>query len=185
MPMDLQSINTNKMLIKYKPLIFKTLHRLRIHQHHMYFDDFFQELQIKLLSIYKEFEGDPLNVEEDSYKFTAFAGNGLYWRGIDLFKNKNFNTLPISEDEALEKIVNATADEENMLESNVFLREFMSEVRKKLTDSEYLLFSYLAEGDYTMTEIADLMAVSRGTLYNRRQNMQIKIEEFKFYLQKD
>ena len=96
--MDAESINVSKLLIEFKPLIYKTLSRLRIHPHHMNFDDFFQELQIKLVEIYQGFEGDPLRVEADRYKFTAYAGNGLYWRGIDLFKKKSFSSLPVVED---------------------------------------------------------------------------------------
>ncbi len=183
--MDLESINVSKLLIKYKPLIYKTLHRLRIHPHHMHYDDFFQELQIKLVSIYKNFDGDPLSVEEDSYKFTAYAGNGLYWRGIDLFKNKNFNSLSITEGEVLERMVDASADSQNALESNVFLRDFIRQVQSRLTDSEFLLFNYLAEGEYTTTQIAELMQVSRGTIYARRNNIQMKIQDIKHYLHTD
>lgn len=180
--MDVESINVSKLLIEFKPLIYKTLGRLRIHPNHMNFDDFFQELQIKLVEIYRTFDGDPLHVETDRYKFTAFAGNGLYWRGIDLFKKKNFSTLPVVEDVHLERMVERQEAAGNLPESNVFLDDFLSQAKSRLSESEFLLFTYLAEGDYTITEIADLMQVSRGTIYNRRNNMQVKIQDIKHYL---
>lgn len=183
--MDVESINVSKVLVEFKPLVYKTLNRLRIHPNHMNFDDFYQELQIKLVKLYKRFDGDPLNNEVDRYKFTAFAGNGLYWRGIDLFKKKNFSTLPIVEDEHLERMVDSEGEKADSPESNVFLEDFLRQAKLRLTDSEYTLFMYLAEGHYTITEIADLLEVSRGTIYSRRNNMQVKIQDLKEYLTKD
>lgn len=180
--MDLESINVSKLLVEFKPLIYKTLSRLRIHPHHMHFDDFYQELQLKLVEIYKSFDGEPLTIEADRYKFTAYAGNGLYWRGIDLFKKKSFNTLPITEDVHLERMVEQQEGHDNQVENNLFLEDFMKQAQSRLSESEYLLFTYLAEGDYNMTQIADLMQVSRGTLYQRKNKMQVKIADLKHYL---
>lgn len=177
--MDLESINVSKILIEFKPLIYKTLQRLHIHPQHMNFDDFFQELQIKLVKIYRKFEGDPLRIEADRYQFTAYAGNGLYWRGIDLFKKRSFNTLPIMEDEHLVKMVNEKEMTENWPGRNLILDEFFKKAKERLSESEYLLFTYLAEGQYTMTEIADILAVSRKTIYQRRKNIQRKIQDIK------
>ena len=67
----------------------------------------------------------------------------------------------------------------------MFLEDFLKQAKIRLTDSEYTLFMYLAEGHYTITEIADLLEVSRGTIYSRRQNMQVKIQDLKEYLTKD
>lgn len=183
--MDVESLNVSKLLVEFKPLIYKTLNRLRVHPNHMNFDDFYQELQIKLVKIYKGFEGDPLHNEVDRYKFTAYAGNGLYWRGIDLFKKKSFSTLPIVEDVHLERMVDVEEERDKLPESELFLDDFSKQAKARLTEGEYLLFTYLAEGNYTITEIADLMEVSRGTIYSRRHNMQIKIQDLKHYLTED
>lgn len=182
--MDAESINVSKLLVEFKPLIYKTLNRLRVHPNHMNFDDFFQELQIKLVEIYRTFDGDPLTIEADRYKFTAYAGNGLYWRGIDLFKKKNFNTLPIVEDVHLERMVDLD-ESDYRFESDFLLDDFSKKVKGRLTEAEYLLFRYLAEGHYTITEIADLLEVSRGTIYSRRNNMQVKLQDLKNYLTDD
>lgn len=170
------------MLIEFKPLIYKTLQRLRIHPQHMYFDDFYQELQIKLVQIYRSYDGNPLNKDEDRYKFTAYAGNGLYWRGIDLFKNKNFQTLPIVEDKHLERMVDEVDTTNDSPETNIFLDEFFKHAQTRLSETEFLLFNYLAEGKYNITQIADMMQVSRSTIYKRRHNIQVKIQDIKGYL---
>lgn len=177
--MDLQSINVSKILIEFKPLIHKTLQRLRIHPQHMNFDDFYQELQIKLVELYKTFEGDPLRNEVERYKFTSFAGNGMYWRGIDLFKKRSFNTLPILEDEHLTRMVNEEEVTDNLPEKNVFIEEFFKLAKERLSESEYQLLQYLAEERYSISEIAEIFDVSRGTIYNRKNKMLLKIQDLK------
>ncbi|HLR92856.1 MAG TPA: sigma-70 family RNA polymerase sigma factor [Atopostipes sp.] len=174
--MDLESINISRLLIEFKPLIHKTIHRLNIHPRHINYDDYFQELQMKLIQIYQSFDGDPLYNKEDRYKFTAYAGNGLYWRGIDLFKDKQFTSLPTMEDMQLEQLIE---DSGSISEGSVYIEDFLTKAQVRLTESEYLLFLYLAEGKYTITEIAELMNVSRGTVYKRRAKIQKKLEDIK------
>ena len=49
--MELVSMDINQLLIEFKPLIHKTLQRLNIYFSHMDYDDFFQELQLKLVKM--------------------------------------------------------------------------------------------------------------------------------------
>lgn len=177
--MDLKSINSSKILIQFKPLVYKTLQRLHIMPQHMNYDDYFQELQIKLLDIYQSFDGDPLNIDEDRYKFTAFAGRGLYWRGIDLFKQRSFNTLPILDDEHLTRQMDETSEEVDEAESNIFLEEYYSFAKKRLSDSEYELFKYLASQEFTVTQISKFMKVSRNSIYKKKKLIQGKIYDLK------
>lgn len=177
--MDLASINASKLLEKYAPLIHKTMRRLNISNRNMHYDDYFQEFQIKLFQLYRSFDGDPINNEADSYKFTAYAGRGLYWRGIDIIRNKTITSCELVDDEKLEKLIEESNEISNTMENNIIIEEFLLKAKSQLSREEYLLFLYLSEGEYNISEIADIFEVSRGTIYKRKKIISKKLENLK------
>ncbi|GAA0355540.1 hypothetical protein GCM10008932_05710 [Alkalibacterium iburiense] len=180
--MDLDSINASRLLMKYMPLIHKTMNRLNISKKHMLYDDFIQEFQIKLIQLYRSFDGDPINNEADSFKFTAYAGRGLYWRGIDLIRNKSLTSCEPVDDEKLEMLTQEKNITSNVLESNYIIQDFYRKAKEKLSTEDYLLFLYLSDSDYTIQQIAETFGVSRGTIYKRKKKIQSKLEDLKEYL---
>ena len=177
--MDLASVEASKLIAKFTPLIHKTMHRLNISRDHMLYDDYFQELQIKLIHMYRSFDGDPLINETDSFKFTAYAGKGLYWRGIDIIRNKKLTSYELIENENLELLMQENHTHTNLVESNSILEDFFRQAKSRLSEQEYLLFRYLSEGDYSIQEIAKIFNVSRATIYKRREMIQRKLEDLK------
>ena len=68
----------------------------------MGYDDFFQELQLKLVDLYTHFDGLPLEKEIDRYRFTSYAKTGLYWHGLNLLRKDSFNHYQSIENEAFD-----------------------------------------------------------------------------------
>src|SRR5699024_8270298 len=109
------------LLKQFKPLIHKTMNRMKIFQNHMDYDDFIQELQIQLIEILHRFDGDPLASDEDRFKFTAYASNGLYWHGLNLLK-KNAPELIHAEDEhQMDWVIYENSDLMQTLNSNLHI----------------------------------------------------------------
>src|SRR5699024_8968834 len=173
------SVHINQLLKDFKPLIHKTMQRLNIHSNHMDYDDFYQELQIKLISIYKSFNGDPLNVTTDSYRFTSYASTGLYWHGLNLLRKENHVTLQLTENEQIDWLAYEEDASNSMFKSDLFIEDFLKQVKSRLTDQEYLLLLYIVEGKYTVLELAELLNVSRDTIYQRKNKIQKRLHGLK------
>ena len=77
--MDHQYYYHEHLIRLFAPLVYKTLARCNIHSAHIHYDDYWQELRIKLLQIAQNFDGQPLTNDDDRYRFTAYAQRGLYW----------------------------------------------------------------------------------------------------------
>ncbi|WP_161877693.1 sigma-70 family RNA polymerase sigma factor [Alkalibacterium sp. MB6] len=182
--MDQASVNASKLIKKFTPLIHKTMHRLNISETHMLYDDFYQEFQIKLIQLYRSFDGDPLNIEADRYRFTAYAQKGLYWRGIDILKPKSYNFSNPIDDSKLAIIIDSKAENTNVIEQNHIIKEFISQAKSRLTDQEYMIFLYLTESNYNNQELADLLNVHRVTIAKRKKSIQKKLSDLKYTLMK-
>ena len=48
-----------KLLSQFEPLLFKTLSRVNMRRIHADYDDYLQELRLKLLTLADKFDGDP------------------------------------------------------------------------------------------------------------------------------
>lgn len=163
------------MLTQFEPLIHKTLQRMTINQRHISYEDYAQELRIKLLAIEESFDGEALG--EDRIRFVAFAGKGLYWHLVSLLR-KNQKKSEVSYDE-----IEAAADVDIPFESSrIELLFFMEEVRRRLDQSEYELLMMLCDESLTVTEIAKLYGVGRKTIYQRKNKIVSKINDLKTLL---
>ena len=167
----------NQILEQFQPLIYKTLQKLNIQQHHMDYDDFFQELQIQLLKIFDEFSGDVLNQDVDRYKFTAYAGQGLYWHGLNLIRAEDVRAYDTIEDGQLDYLHTSECGFD--LASNLNIQEFFDLARVRLSDEDYELLLYLAEGKYGVQELAEVFGVSRKTIYERNKRICRRLEGIK------
>lgn len=74
--MDSHKHQEEQLLVQFEPLLFKTLGRLNIRRVNADYDDFLQELRLKLLTISDKFDGDPY--KEDVFRFLGFAKQSLY-----------------------------------------------------------------------------------------------------------
>ena len=168
-----------KLLIQFQALIHKTMNRLNLRQHDMDYDDLTQELQLHLLTIFESFQGDPLRSEADRYKFTAYAGRGLYWHGLNLLRQNKMNPVHISDNEEMDWLIEQEGDSDKETQTNIYIEDFLKQAQGRLSEEDYSLLLHIVEGKYTMDELAGLMGVSRDTIYQRKKKIQQRLLNIK------
>lgn len=169
----------NALLLQFEALIHKTMSRLNIPQNNMFYEDFTQELALELVEIYQTFEGEPLASDIDRYKFTAYAGRGLYWHGLNLLRQDKLDTFYATDEEEMDWLQEQGEDAAETLTTSIYIEDFLKQAQVRLSAEDYQLLLYLMEGKYTMQELAELMGVSRDTIYQRRQKMQGRLKDLK------
>jgi len=169
----------NDLLKQFKPLIYKTMNRMKIFKNHMDYDDFIQELQIQLIEIFYRFDGNPLASDEDRFKFTAYANNGLYWHGLNLLKKNDSEFLHAEDDDQLDWVIYENSDLMQALNSNLHIEDFLKQARKRLTYEDYLLLMFLVEGEYSIEDIADFFELDMSTIYERKKRIQQRLQGIK------
>lgn len=176
--MDYHSLYKSYLLKQFEPLLHKALHRLNIYQGHWHYDDYLQELRLKLLTIADHFDGKPL--KGDGVRFAAYAGKGLYWHLVNLLRNPT-----LSQEISVEDITLLPAADAMIVpldEGSHALNAFIEGVKLRLTDEELVLFYILADGSYPVSEIAAHYGVARKTIYDRKRKLVAKLEELKYLL---
>ncbi|MBG9987603.1 sigma-70 family RNA polymerase sigma factor [Aerococcaceae bacterium DSM 111176] len=158
-----------RLLSQYKRLIHKVLLSTGISMNQYAYEDYYQELSIKLVEIADSFQGDVFDA--DKFKFASFAQRGLRWFLVDLFRSKKYgeSTVPLSDyllnnnesDEVSDKVI-----------------DFLNEASLRLDDTEILLFKGLVSG-LPLNELAKTFGVSRKTISRRRIKLQEKLREIK------
>lgn len=170
--MDFHSLYKSRVLNQFEPLVHKTLARLFIHPRHVSYEDYAQELRLKLLEIESSFDGRALG--EDRIRFVAFAGRGLYWYLVSLLR-KEKQAVTVSFDD-IEAAVECVVPLES---SRLELVYFLEEVRRRLDEAEFELFQLLVDGEWTVTDIARFYDVSRKVIYRRKKKIVDKISDLK------
>ena len=173
----------NDLFKQFKPLIHQTMNRMKIFKNHMDYDDFIQELQIQLIEILHRFDGDPLASDEDRFKFTAYASNGLYWHGLNLLKKNDPEFVHAEDEDQLDWIISENSDWMQALNSNLPIEDFLNQARKRLTYEDYLLLMFLVEGEYSMKEIAEFFQIDLSTIYERKKKIQQRLQGIKHCLE--
>lgn len=173
--MNKESECLNQVLIQFEALVHKTMNRLNIPQNNMHYEDFTQKLQIQLIEIFQSFDGNPLDSEIDRYKFIAYAGQGLYWHGLNLLRQDNLEMIYPTDEEQIDWFIEGVEDARN----NLYVDDFLQQAKPRLSDEDYLLVLYMCEGKYTVLELANLMGVSRDTIYQRRKKIQLRLKDLK------
>ncbi|MDN6161565.1 MAG: hypothetical protein L0I79_02225 [Atopostipes sp.] len=166
-------------LTQFKPLIHKTLNRLNIFSNNMDYEDYYQELQIKLIDILKLFQNDSVDLEEKNAKFLAYAGQGLYWHGLDLIRNKEGNSLGTIESNSLEYLVDGQFSSDSVSERSLNIKEFFDLAEKRLSKKDFDFLLQLAEGRQTMEELAKDYGVTRATLYQWKKRIKFRLVDIK------
>jgi len=170
----------NDLLRQFEALIHKTMNRLNISQNNMFYDDYTQELKLQLIDIYHSFTGNPLEVDVDRYKFTAYAGQGLYWHGLNLLrKNNRLDTFYPTDEETMDWLQGQESDSGQNFETSLYIEDFLQQAKARLTAEDYRLLLYLVEGQQTMKALAKRMGVSRDTIYQRRKRIQTRLHDLK------
>lgn len=158
-------------LKQFEPLIYKTLHQFNIRPNDMDYDDYFQELQIKLISLLTIFKNDSGDLEEMNSKFVAYAGKGLYWCLLDLLRKKNESQLDAMDQHVLESLIDHGENETVFEESNLFVQDFFELAKNTLSEKDYQFFLQLADGKKNKQELADEYGVSRPTIYHWQEKL--------------
>ena len=167
----------NQLLVDYAPLLHRTLHRAGVSPRHPSYDDYYQELSLKLLDLKQKFEGDPLGL--DRYSFVAYARRGLSWYLLDLFGR---DRSPEEVTDTIEDLLEPQASPLAAMDSHLTLMAFHAKARQVLDDDDYQLFLYLKEGASSMSILAQELQISRQALYKRRDRLKKKLQDFKYLI---
>lgn len=156
---------------QYQLLLHKVLGECGRHAKQDDYEDYFQELSIKLLELAERFDGDPLGDEDDRYRFTSYARQGLKRHLIDMLRKEKFwndaMTAPLSE-----YIFESEVGElsiENLL-------VLMNDLRRYLTSGELNLVKGLVNG-INSKELAKCFGVSRKTIAKWKGQIRQKLSE--------
>lgn len=134
------------------------------------YDDYAQELRLKLLDLAQAFEGDPLGA--DRYPFVAYARRGLRWQLMDLVKQDSQpDALPL---ETFQETLSAPDPQPD---SQLVLHQALAQVQAQLPASHHQLLTLRLQG-YSMTECSQVLGVSRKTLYKWRQALADFLSQF-------
>lgn len=145
----------------------------------MDYEDYYQELQIKLLDILEKFKSDTSDSDEKNCKFTAYAGRGLYWHGVDLLRKKKNHSLETTESEKIQWLADQDLIECESIDSNLYTDDFFRLAKRRLSPEDFTLLIQLAEGKHTMSELAEKHGIVRATVYQRKERIQNRLADIK------
>ncbi|XJS11039.1 sigma-70 family RNA polymerase sigma factor [Aerococcaceae bacterium WGS1372] len=131
------------------------------------YEDYYQELSIKLIELADQFNGDPL--DQDRYQFANYARKALTRYLIDFMRRERLN----KEDPTLTEYIFETEDAHSSTEN---LTTILNEISSRLNLSELNLVKGLVSG-ITLKELANQLGVSRKTISKRRGQIQKKLED--------
>lgn len=173
----------NTLLKEFEPLIHKVLIRIKVFPNNMNYEDFFQEFSIHLINIRNMFDGDPLASNDDRYKFTAYADNGLYWHGLNLLRKNDPESFYAVDENQLDYFIYEKSDLVNLLNTDLHIQDFLNQARKRLTYEDYLLLMFIVENNHSVEEIAQFLEITPSTIYQRKKRIQKRLEGIKGYLE--
>ena len=173
--MKLSSYKNRLILQQFEALLHRILKDCYISLGHFEYEDYLQELKLKLLLLAQDFDGDVLGV--DRFRFVAFARRGLTWYLIDLKRRQARLTVKTLED--INRVVEDTDNQSVGSLSQAHLVAFMNQARQRLDIEEVALFDLLCQDAYGIQELADIFQCSRQTIYQRRKRIAKKLADLK------
>ncbi|MCY3024916.1 sigma-70 family RNA polymerase sigma factor [Aerococcus loyolae] len=174
--MRLDKLYADRLLREFEALIHRTLADLNIRKCHGDYQDYAQELRLKLLGVAEDFDGQPLG--EDRYRFVAYAGRYLRWCLLDLLRqSQRFPQLTLSEHQDL---LTESADTEDF---ELGAADFLQAAQDTLSERDYQLTLALAEPDFSITDIAKSFGVARKTIYAWKKRLVEKLQPLKGLLE--
>lgn len=175
--MDLYNLKADRLLHQYQPLLHKILHQFQISKYHANYDDYLQELKIKLLELHHKFDGDALSAE-DTPRFVHLAKRALYWRMLDLLRQEARRPDTTAFENIGEHLL-ADAAFAQSRGSSLAIETFLSQARAVLTAEEFTFLMFLIGREMTLAELAEIYDVTRQTIHNWQRNLQHKLADYK------
>lgn len=176
--MLLDKLYADRLLREFEALIHKTLADLNIRKCHGDYQDYAQELRLKLLDVAERFEGKPLG--QDRYRFVAYAGRYLRWSLLDLLRQtERLPQLTLSEHQDL--LADSTSLQGEACEAGA--ADFLQAAQASLSERDYQLTLALAEPDVSITDIARSFGVARKTIYAWKKRLAQRLKPLKGLLE--
>lgn len=156
--------NQEKLVEMYSSVIHHTLHRHGVFTHHQNYDDYFNELYIKLLDLAGKFQGDALDDAERGH-FVAYAKAGLERQLWQLLKHERQRRREIP----LENLFFHQSGDE--VESELTRIDFLANARRVLEKEEYDFLLVIVDDYWTVSDKAKMLGISRKTYYQKRSRI--------------
>lgn len=137
----------NELVVKYERLIHYVLNNSSIYQDRDEYDDFAQELRMKLIVLAESSVYDPFTQDGP---FTAYAKRGLRYKLVDLLRKQNRQTaldLIAWDDKVEDAHVIPNYDAENIIDHIAML-----DIQSKLDDRSREILRLQYEKGYTVKE---------------------------------
>ncbi|KAA9296586.1 MULTISPECIES: sigma-70 family RNA polymerase sigma factor [Aerococcus] len=174
--MTLDKLFADRLLREFEALIHKTLSDLNIRKCHGDYQDYAQELRLKLLDLAERFDGNPLG--QDRYRFVAYAGRYLRWCLLDLLRQTSrLPQLTLSENQDL---MTDSAETEAF---DFGIADFLQAAQDTLSERDYQLTLALAERDFSIADLARTFGVARKTIYQWKNRLAQLLLPFKDLLE--
>lgn len=176
----LDNSTSQAMLQQFEPLVFRVLNHYHVYKTDRDYEDFAQELRIKLCRIAEDFDGQPLTDAEDRYRFVTYASNGLRWQLLNLLKKRRNEQL--LDKEKIDLVIDHK-DPYQDSEAQVVLTGIHAKARQLLNDEEFGLYMDLVKGYLSVPELLDVHDLKRSTFYEMKKRIAAKLAVLKYQLQ--
>lgn len=171
-------------LEQFEPLIHKSLSQMNVKPHYRDYDDFAQELRLKLLDVYQRFDGQAL--EEDRYRFIAYAGQALRWTVANLLRKQQDLAEPRGQMNATQLgELHTQSQSHTDIKNQYNLPSFLTEAYPLLSYEEQLALDCCMDGEFSALDIAGILGCSLGKLKNTYQTIADQLFPFKSLLYND
>ncbi|MCR8968925.1 LuxR C-terminal-related transcriptional regulator [Facklamia sp. 7083-14-GEN3] len=152
-------------IILFDPLIHHCLHHYQLSVYDIDYQDHLQEMRLELLRLYQNFQGDPLNCQDDRYQFVAYAGKGLRWFLLNRFRQSAHQVTP-TDPLTLSDLIEEAGEAETQ-EAQYLLEQ---SAKEHLTRRELKIFNLILKGKWLNWEICQLCQISERTLrYDKKR----------------
>ena len=142
----------------YGSVIHHVLHKQGVHRQRDEYGDYYNELYIKLVDLAGKFRGDALD-EAERWRFVGYAKPALtrylWW----LLKRDSYRKLEV--------LTDGNQHEFDLVDqaSELSLVEYMADAERVLSPEEYEFFKVAADSQWTVTEKAKMLGLSRKGYY--------------------
>lgn len=168
----IESRYSHQLLTQFEPLIHHTVRQLGFTPLHAYYQDFCQECRLHLLTLSKQFKGQPLGA--DRYAFTAYAKRGLTWHLTNFLRTQHPDRdLSLEE---VEQTANQVAVSTS--ESSYSLSTLLKDLEASLPEELYSLLTLLLSSDATSSELATFFQVSERTIRYRKSRLKQHVQDW-------
>lgn len=181
--MKFSTVKNRQILKEFDNLLHRVLRDAYLYPGHLDYEDYYQELCLKLLNLAENFEGNIF--KEGRYPFVAYARRGLSWFVSDLRRRQSRTQSLASQDitHLVDQVNRQQAYPHTYLHSQGQILSFIQTAENHLTPEEKSLFYYLIQDAYNNQELADIFSCSRQAIHQRRKKLRQKLAHLKNLLQ--